>query len=380
MRCCRPAMRHSSERHLLADDPLWYKDAIIYELHVARLLRQQRRRHRRFSRPDRRSSITCRTSASPPSGCCHSIPRRCATTATTSPTTTRRPSRTTARLRDFQAFLRAAHERGLRVITELVINHTSDQHPWFQRARRASPAVAERDFYVWSDTPEKYQRRAHHLQGLRAVELDLGPGRQGLLLAPLLCPSARSELRQPGGARGRASRCSISGWRWASTACGSTRFPTCIEREGTNCENLAGDARVPEAAPAAHRRAISRTACSWPRRTSGRRTCGRTSATATSATWRSTSRSCRGCSWRCSWRIASRSSTSCGRRRPIPENCQWAMFLRNHDELTLEMVTDEERDYMYRVYAADPQMRHQSRHPPPPRAAARATTGARSSC
>src|SRR5215203_6097870 len=59
-------------------------------------------------------------------------------------------------LQDFQAFLAAAHERGLRVITELVINHSSDQNPWFQRARRAAPGSAERDFYVWSDTPDKY--------------------------------------------------------------------------------------------------------------------------------------------------------------------------------------------------------------------------------
>src|SRR5207248_661100 len=60
-------------------------------------------------------------------------------------------------LADFKLFLREAHRRGLRVITELVVNHTSDQHPWFQRARRAKPGTPERDFYVWSDTPEKYK-------------------------------------------------------------------------------------------------------------------------------------------------------------------------------------------------------------------------------
>ena len=72
---------------------------------------------------------------------------------------------------------------------------------------------------------------------------------------------------------------------------------------------------------------------------------------ATSATWPSISRSCRACSWPCGWRTARRSWTSWSRRPPIPETCQWALFLRNHDELTLEMVTDEERDYMYRMYA-----------------------------
>jgi maltose alpha-D-glucosyltransferase/alpha-amylase len=141
----------------------------------------------------------------------------------------------------------------------------------------------------------------------------------------------------------------------ASTGCGLDAVPYLIEREGTICENLeethdvlkkirsALDARIP-------------IACSSPKPISGRPTCGRTSARATSATWPSTSRSCRACSWRCGRRPPS------DRRDPAadaghPENCQWAMFLRNHDELTLEMVTDEERDYMYQAYAADPQMR-----------------------
>ena len=103
----------------------------------------------------------------------------------------------------------------------------------------------------------------------------------------------------------------------------------------------------------------SPTACCWPRPTSGRRTRWPTSARAraTSATWPSTSRSCRACSWPCAWRTASPSSTSWRRRRACRATGQWALFLRNHDELTLEMVTDEERDYMYRVYAADPQAR-----------------------
>ena len=102
--------------------------------------------------------------------------------------------------------------------------------------------------------------------------------------------------------------------------------------------------------------------------------------TATSATWRSTSRSCRGCSWRCGWRTASRSSTSSPRRRRSPTAASGRMFLRNHDELTLEMVTDEERDYMYRAYAQRPAGPHQPRHPPPPGAAARTTTAGGSSC
>ena len=87
------------------------------------------------------------------------------------------------------------------------------------------------------------------------------------------------------------------------------------------------------------------------------RTCAPTSATATSATWRSTSRSCRASGSRCARRTAPRSSTSWSTRRPSPTTCQWALFLRNHDELTLEMVTDEERDYMWSEYAADQRAR-----------------------
>ena len=152
-----------------------------------------------------------------------------------------------------------------------------------------------------------------------------------------------------------------------------------LRARGHELREPARDPRVPARAAARTSTRTSRTGCCWPRRTSGPRTPPPTSATATSATWRSTSRSCRGCSWRCGWRTASRSSTSCSRPRRSRTSCQWALFLRNHDELTLEMVTDEERDYMYRVYAARPRDAHQPGHPPPARAAARRTTAARSS-
>ncbi len=98
-------------------------------------------------------------------------------------------------LRDFQQFLAEAHRRGIRIISELVLNHTSDQHAWFQRSRKAPAGSKWRDFYVWSDTPEKYTERPHHLQGFRAFELDLGSRRQVLLLASLLFPPAGLEFR-----------------------------------------------------------------------------------------------------------------------------------------------------------------------------------------
>jgi maltose alpha-D-glucosyltransferase / alpha-amylase len=125
-----------------------------------------------------------------------------------------------------QAVRRRGAPARLRVITELVINHTSDQHPWFQRARRAKRGSgAYRDYYVWSDTDQKYS-------GTRIIFLDTEPSNwswdpvaQGLLLAPLLQPPARSQLRQSAGA---ARRCSIvmHFWlTWASTACGSMPSP-----------------------------------------------------------------------------------------------------------------------------------------------------------
>ena len=96
---------------------------------------------------------------------------------------------------DFKAFLTAAHERDLQVMIELVINHTSDQHPWFQAARNAPPGSPEREYYVWSDNGSALQGRAHHFHRHREVQLDLGSGREGLLLAPLLLSSARPEFR-----------------------------------------------------------------------------------------------------------------------------------------------------------------------------------------
>ena len=97
-------------------------------------------------------------------------------------------------LDDFRTLVQAAHARGMRVITDLVVNHTSDQHPWFQAARqdRNSPY---RDYYVWSDSGKEYAGGAHHLPGYGKLELDLGRSRRAVFLAPLLLHPARPELR-----------------------------------------------------------------------------------------------------------------------------------------------------------------------------------------
>ena len=108
-------------------------------------------------------------------------------------------------LDDFDRFIEEAHRRDIRVITELVINHTSDQHPWFQAARRAPAGSPERDFYVWSDTNRQVRRTSGSSSPTprrRTGRWD--DDRQGVLLAPVLPPPARPELRQPGGPRGGA--------------------------------------------------------------------------------------------------------------------------------------------------------------------------------
>ena len=258
-------------------------------------------------------------------------------------------------LRDVKAFIKGAHDRGLRVITELVCNHTSDQNAWFQKARRAKPGSVARDFYVWSDTPDKYadariiftdtetsnwtwdavagayywhrffshqpdlnyDNAAVHAAVFKAMDFWLGMGVDGLRLDAI---------------------------------------PYLYEREGTNCENL----------PETHvflkklRRHVD---ASFPGRM----------LLAEANQWPEDSVEYFGAGDECNMAfhfpvmprmfMAVRSED----RLPIvdimeqtptiPDNAQWAMFLRNHDELTLEMVTDEERDYMYRAYAHDPQMR-----------------------
>src|ERR1700688_924655 len=139
----------------LDDDPLWYKDAIIYEVHVRAFFDSSADGMGDFAgltqKLDYLQDLGVTTVWVLPF--CPSPWRDdgydIADYANVHPAY--------GTLRDFQVFLREAHNRGLRVITELVLNHTSDQHPWFQRARHAKPGSRQREFYVWSDTPDKYK-------------------------------------------------------------------------------------------------------------------------------------------------------------------------------------------------------------------------------
>ena len=261
----------------------------------------------------------------------------------------RRPAR-------FQDVPREAHARGLRVITELVINHTSDQHPWFQRARRAKPGSAERDFYVWSDTPDKYQDARIIFKDFEPSNWTWDPVAKAYYWHRFYSHQPDLNFDNPDVRRGDLRRRWISGSRWAWTACGWTPCPISIEREGTNCENLPEThaflkelrAHVDETFPD---RMLLAEANQWPEDAVAYFGDGDE------------------CHMAFHFPLMPRLFMAMHmedrfpivdilhQTPPIPENCQWAMFLRNHDELTLEMVTDEERDYMYRVYARDRQAR-----------------------
>ncbi len=258
-------------------------------------------------------------------------------------------------LEDFDRFVAEAHRLGLRVITELVINHTSDQHPWFQAARRAPAGSPERDFYVWSETNQKYQgvriiftdtessnwrwddvAKAYYWHRFFHHQPDLNFDNPAVLEAVI-------RVMQFWLDRG------VDGLRLDA-------IPYLIEREGTICENLdethqvikkiraALDARYPD-------RMLLGEANQWP--ADVRPYFGDGDECHMAFHFPLMPRMFMGVRQEDRHPI-----TEILRQTPdIPDNCQWAMFLRNHDELTLEMVTDEERDYMYQAYAADPQMR-----------------------
>src|SRR5205807_1013540 len=170
------------------------------------------------------------------------------------------------KMADFKAFVREAHRRNIRVITELIVNHTSDQHPWFQRARRAKTGSKFRDFYVWSDTDQKFPET-------RIIFLDTEK----------------------------------SNWAWDSVA-QANHWPEDVLQyfgAGDECHMAFHFPLMPRiymALATEDRHPIADIMRQTP---------------------------------------------------DIPEACQWAVFLRNHDELTLEMVTDRERDYLWNYYAAD---------------------------
>ncbi|HEX2135793.1 MAG TPA: maltose alpha-D-glucosyltransferase [Microvirga sp.] len=252
-------------------------------------------------------------------------------------------------MRDFRRFVKEAHDRGLRVITELVINHTSEQHPWFQKARRARPGSAARDFYVWSDTDQKYAET-------RIIFLDTEPSNWSWDPVAKAYYWHRFYAHQPdlNFDNPRVLEAVLDVMRyWLDMGVDGLRLdaiPYLIEREGTNCENLpethdvikkiraALDAGYPD-------RMLLAEANQWPEET---------------AQYFGNADECHMAFHfplmpRMYMALAQEDRhpiTDIMRQTPeIPEGCQWAIFLRNHDELTLEMVTDKERDYLWSFYA-----------------------------
>ncbi len=186
-------------------------------------------------------------------------------------------------LRDFRKFLQEAHSRGIRVITELVINHTSAEHAWFQRARRAPPGSQYRDFYVWSDTPERYQDARIIFKDFETSNWTWDPVAKAYYWHRFYSHQPDLNFDNPDVHKALSRARSTSGWTWASTACASTPFPTCSSATAPTARTC--PRRTPSSSSCARTSTTStRTACSWPRPTSGPRTRRRISARATSAT------------------------------------------------------------------------------------------------
>jgi maltose alpha-D-glucosyltransferase/alpha-amylase len=251
----------------------------------------------------------------------------------------------------FKAFLAAAHERGLKVVTELVLNHTSDQHPWFKEARSA-PDSPKRDYYVWSDSDDRYRgvriifrdtemsnwawdpvSKAYYWHRFFSHQPDLNFDN----------PAVREEMWQ---VMRFWLELGVDGFRVDAV-------PYLVEREGTSCENL------PET-HAVVRELRKRMQAEYPGRM----------LLAEANMWPEDVRPYFGDGDEfhmafhfpimprmfMALRLEDRKPlVEIIERTPeIPASCQWGLFLRNHDELTLEMVTDAERDYMYEEYARDP--------------------------
>ena len=255
----------------------------------------------------------------------------------------------------FRRFLREAHRRDLHVITELVLNHTSDQHPWFQRARRAPPGSPERDFYVWSDTTERYAEARIIFRDFESSnwEWDTEAGQYFWHRFYSHQPDLNYEYPAV-----RRAVLDVFDF-WIDQGVDGFRLdavPYLYEADGTNCENLSAthgflrDLRMHVDSRAPHRMLLAE-ANQWPEDAVAYFGAGDEAHMAFHFPLMPR--------LFMAMRMEDRFPlVEILEQTPaIPDGCQWAMFLRNHDELTLEMVTNEERDYMYRAYASDPVMR-----------------------
>jgi maltose alpha-D-glucosyltransferase/alpha-amylase len=258
-------------------------------------------------------------------------------------------------LDDFRKFLHEAHRRDLRVITELVINHTSDQHEWFRKSRQDKPGGPWRNFYVWEDTPQRFSEARIIFQDFETSNWEWDPHAGAYYWhrfykhQPDLNfdnPEVRDAVRE---VLDFWLEMGVDGFRLDAV-------PYLFERDGTTCENLPEthaylkDLRTHIDARYSDRMLLAE-ANQWPEDAAAYFGEGDE------------------CHMNFHFPLMPRLFMALQREDRFPivdilqqtpeicENCQWGLFLRNHDELTLEMVTDEERDYMYRTYATDPQSR-----------------------
>ena len=255
----------------------------------------------------------------------------------------------------FKHFLNQAHERGLKVVTELVLNHTSDRHPWFQAARLSPAGSPKRDFYVWSDTPEKYKEARIIFKDFETSNWTWDPVAGAYYWHRFYSHQPDLNFENPSVRRAMFRVLDF----WMRLGVDGVRLdavPYLFEKDGTSCENLPEtheflkqlrryiDERYDD-------RMLLAEANQWPEDAIAYFGNGDE------------------CHMAFHFPVMPRMfmGLSMEDRTPIidimdqtptiPAGCQWAVFLRNHDELTLEMVTDEERDYMYRAYAHERQMR-----------------------
>jgi maltose alpha-D-glucosyltransferase/alpha-amylase len=258
-------------------------------------------------------------------------------------------------LDDFKAFLAAAHDRELQVMIELVINHTSDQHPWFQAARNAPAGSPERDYYVWSDSDNKYKDARIIFTDTEKSNWTWDPVAKAYFWHRFFSHQPDLNFDNP-----RVLEEMLNVMRfWLDMGVDGVRLdaiPYLVERDGTSCENLPETHALIKSIRAAMdadyaNRTILAEANQWP----------------------SDVRPYFGdgdeCHMAFHFPVMPRIYMALRQedRLPIvdimkqtpdiPDTCQWGLFLRNHDELTLEMVTNDERDYMYLAYSADPRTR-----------------------
>lgn len=338
---------------LLEDDPLWYKDAIIYELHV------------RAFHDSNVDGVGDFKGLAQKLDYLQDLGVTAIWLLPFCPSPLRddgydiadytgvHPAYGTKR--DFQAFVREAHQRGLRVITELVVNHTSDQHPWFQRARKSPPGSPWRNFYVWSDSPDKYKDARIIFKDTETSNWTWDPVAKAYYWHRFFSHQPDLNYDNPDVQKAVFQVLEF----WLDMGVDGLRLdavPYLYEAEGTNCENL----------PATHEflrtlrkyidkryknRMFLAEANQWPEDAAAYFGQGDE------------------CHMNFHFPLMPRLFMAMQmedrfpiidilqQTPPIPDTCQWSLFLRNHDELTLEMVTDEERDYMYRMFAHDRQAR-----------------------